>query len=92
MKESVILTDGTLSEGEPLTDEEWAQATPVPSLWRLRTLMGMSEQDFCEKFGVTVSTLSAWEDGREDIDDEISFQVFELFMEFKAKQNKSSDQ
>ena len=84
MKEEDTLRQTHQEDDRPFSDEDWDRAKSVPPLRRFRTLMGMSEQDFCKKFGVTISTLRTWEVGRIEVDEQIMLQVKDIFVQARS--------
>ena len=81
MKDNTL--QGTLApEDRPFTDEEWARAKIIPPLRTWRIIIGLNEEEFCSKFGVSINTLRDWERGRAKIDDdEIIDEVTDLYLQ-----------
>ena len=85
MNTNDTLKEDILSEDRPFTDEEWEQAETIPPLGRFRTLIGLSEEEFSAQFGVSVSTLRDWEEGRAEADEAVMVQVMERVWEAREK-------
>lgn len=76
---------------KPFVPDDCSVIKAVPSLWRYRTLMGMSEQDFCSKFGISINTLRDWEDGQTEMDEGIRFQIYEKYIDFILEKEAQND-
>ncbi|HAJ47793.1 MAG TPA: transcriptional regulator [Alphaproteobacteria bacterium] len=51
-------------DNPPMTAEDWARLKPVPRVRTLRRALGMTQEDFAQKFHIPLGTLRDWEQGR----------------------------
>jgi putative transcriptional regulator len=50
----------------PLTPERLAKMKPVPRSKTLRRALGLTQEEFAERFGIPLGTLRDWEQGRSE--------------------------
>jgi len=60
------ITAAALSDpdAQPLTEEQLAQAKPVPRVKTLRRALRMTQEEFAQRFGLSLATVRDWEQGR----------------------------
>src|SRR4051794_6883535 len=51
-------------DAQPLTPEQLAQARPVSTVKALRRALRMTQEEFAERFHLSLGTLRDWEQGR----------------------------
>jgi len=56
------------ADARPMTDEELAQAKRVPRAKTLRRALGLTQEQFAERFHIPLGTLRDWEQGRTEPD------------------------
>ena len=81
MKEDDTLQETLAPEDRPLTDADFARMKRTPQVKVARRAMRLTEKEFATQFGVSVSTLRDWEEGRAEADES----VMEQIMEFSEK-------
>jgi len=59
--EAAALSD---PDNPPLTDEQLTSAKPVPRVKTLRRALRMTQEEFAERFHLSLATLRDWEQGR----------------------------
>jgi putative transcriptional regulator len=55
-------------DARPMTPEEWAKARRVPRVRTLRRALGLSQEEFAERYHIPLGTLRDWEQGRTEPD------------------------
>jgi putative transcriptional regulator len=63
--EAAALSD---PDNPPLTDEQLTSAKPVPRVKTLRRALRMTQEEFAERFHLSLATLRDWEQGRSQPD------------------------
>lgn len=48
----------------PLTEEQLARAKPVPRVKTLRRALQLTQEEFAQRFGLSLATVRDWEQGR----------------------------
>ncbi len=51
-------------DAQPFTPEQLAAATPVPRVKTLRRALRMTQEEFAERFHLSLATVRDWEQGR----------------------------
>jgi putative transcriptional regulator len=59
--EAAALSD---PDAQPMTDEELAQCFRPGALRLVRDRLGLSKEDFADRFRIDLETLTQWEEGR----------------------------
>jgi len=59
--EAAALSD---PDAQPLTEEQLARAKPVPRVKTLRRALRMTQEEFAQRFGLSLATVRDWEQGR----------------------------
>lgn len=74
-------TEQDLTDDDWPSEEDYKGMRSIPPLRTWRTFIGLSEDEFCSKFGVSMETLRDWETGCKKIDDwAIIDEVTELYL------------
>ena len=55
-------------DAQPLTPERLARMKRTPQVKVIRRALGLSQEDFAERFQIPLGTLRDWEQGRKDPD------------------------
>ena len=55
-------------DARPMTEEEFAQARRVPRTRTLRRALGLTQEEFSERYRIPLGTLRDWEQGRSQPD------------------------
>jgi putative transcriptional regulator len=55
-------------DAQPLTQEQLANSRPVSKVKRLRRALRMTQEEFAERFQLSLATLRDWEQGRSQPD------------------------
>ena len=59
--EAAALSD---PDAQPLTEAQLARAQPVSRVKRVRRALGLTQEEFAGRFGLSLATLRDWEQGR----------------------------
>ncbi len=59
--EAAALSD---PDAQPLTEEQFARARRIPRLKTLRRALRMTQEEFAQRFGLSLATVRDWEQGR----------------------------
>lgn len=51
-------------DAQPLTEEQLARAQPVWRVKRVRRALGLTQEEFAQRFGLSLATVRDWEQGR----------------------------
>ncbi len=52
----------------PITPERLARMKPIPRSKTLRRVLGLTQEEFAERYGIPLGTLRDWEQGRSEPD------------------------
>jgi putative transcriptional regulator len=63
-KHNVVLNE----DNRPYTAEELAKARPVPRVKTMRRALGLTQEEFAERYMISVHTLRDWEQGKTEPD------------------------
>jgi putative transcriptional regulator len=55
-------------DARPMTAEEWRTARRVPRTKTLRSILGITQQEFAARYHIPLGTLRDWEEGRTEPD------------------------
>lgn len=55
-------------DARPMTDAEWDAAPRVPRVKTLRRALGMTQEEFAQRFQIPLGTLRDWEQGKSEPD------------------------
>ena len=55
-------------DAQPLTPDDFARMKRTPQVRVIRRALGLSQEEFAEKFQIPLGTLRDWEQGRKDPD------------------------
>lgn len=55
-------------DARPMTDAEWRAARKVPRAKTVRRALGLTQEEFAERFQIPIGTLRDWEQGRVEPD------------------------
>jgi putative transcriptional regulator len=55
-------------DSQPLTPDDFARMKRTPQVRVIRRALGLSQEEFAEKFQIPLGTLRDWEQGRKDPD------------------------
>lgn len=55
-------------DARPMTDAEWKTARKVPRVKTVRRALGLTQEEFAERFQIPIGTLRDWEQGRVEPD------------------------
>ncbi|HEX5321431.1 MAG TPA: helix-turn-helix domain-containing protein [Stellaceae bacterium] len=55
-------------DARPLTEEDFARMKRVPRIKSLRRALGLTQEEFAERYRIPVGTLRDWEQGRTEPD------------------------
>ena len=60
------ITAAALSDpdAQPFTEEQLARAQRIPRVKTLRRALGLTQEEFAQRFGLSLATLRDWEQGR----------------------------
>ncbi len=59
--EAAALSD---PDAQPLTEEQFARARRIPRVKTLRRALRMTQEEFAQRFGLSLATVRDWEQGR----------------------------
>jgi len=57
-----------MSDDQPFSDEQLARMRHQPVAKRVRRTLGLSQEEFANRFGIPLRTLQEWEQGRREPD------------------------
>jgi len=57
-----------MSDELPFSDEQLARMRHQPTAKRVRRALGLSQEEFANRFGIPLRTLQEWEQGRREPD------------------------
>jgi putative transcriptional regulator len=55
-------------DARPMTPEEWKAARRVPRAKTLRRALGLTQEEFSQRYQIPIGTLRDWEQGRKEPD------------------------
>lgn len=57
-----------MNEDQPFSDEQLGRMRHQPAAKRVRRALGLSQEQFANRFGIPLRTLQEWEQGRREPD------------------------
>ena len=65
-------------DAQPLTEAEAQEMKPIPAVKRLRIRLRLTQEEFGKCYGIPLTTLRDWEQGRSEPDQAVQSYIFAI--------------